>query len=278
MRYSRRERQPSATGRRSGFSLLEVIVAVTILAILAGAAVPIAGKVLDQRARKATLTELDLLADAAGEHFRDTGVLPTTLEALEQDPGTPGWSGPYVRLAGVDALSGLSRNAVDAWSGTYAVALGADGSTWTLTAPARGGQLGDGNDLGVTLDVTPIRRAKTLAQLVILNQAVTQYNAKWMQSDPLPLGYPALLGKLVSRGYLPSEVGLEIDGWGDEFFADPPGSMPVVKVSSPNLSSLTPGGGGGAGGGGGQGGGQGGGNKGGNGKGDDKGKKTGWGL
>ena len=61
---------------RGGFSLLELIVAVSIMVILVGAAVPVTSKVLTYKARLATKQEVELLSDAAADYFEDTRQLP----------------------------------------------------------------------------------------------------------------------------------------------------------------------------------------------------------
>ena len=72
----------AAAARRAGFSMLEMIVVIAIMAVIAGAAVPVTSKVLTYQARKATRGELQLLSDASAEFFRDTRTLPADLADL----------------------------------------------------------------------------------------------------------------------------------------------------------------------------------------------------
>jgi general secretion pathway protein G len=220
-------------GARDGFTLLEMIIVISIMAIVAGAAIPLASAAINSKARRATLEELQGLQQAATEFFRDTGVLPTSTSAMEQNPPLAGWTGPYLLAFSIDQNSGLSQYAVDAWSQAYKFV--ASGSLLTITSPGQGGTFGDGNDLAITLDVTPIRREQTLETMKIVNQAIQLYNAVWLSTDPLPASYSSLLSKLVSRGYLPSAPPFSTDGWGDAFVVDPPSLTPAVKVTSSNF-------------------------------------------
>lgn len=218
---------------RAGFTLLEMIIVISIMAIVAGAAVPLASMAINSKARRATVDELEGLQLAVGEYFRDTGQLPSAISDMEQDPGVGGWTGPYLQAFSLDRNSGLSQYSVDAWSQSYT--LSASGSVLTITSPGQGGALGDGNDISMTVDVTPIRREQTLAKLKIVNQAIQKYNDTWLDSDPLPATYSTVLTKLVSKGYLPSTTPFDSDGWGDPLVPDPAGLSPVVQVTSSHL-------------------------------------------
>ena len=223
---------------RRGFTLLELIVAVAILAILAGAAIPVTAKALAYKARQATRQEIGLLGEAAGEYFRDTGALPATVGDLLVDPGAPGWSGPYLPGVVADQLSGQVGYAVDAWSRPYRVTT--SGDTITLASAGDDADFGGQDDIELAIDVTWIRRETTLEQLLVINQAIVLYNGQHQLSDPLPANWPVALDKLVARGFLPGPEGLRVDGWGDPFVETPRGSAPVVRVDSPHLSGALP--------------------------------------
>lgn len=218
---------------RAGFSLLELIVAVTIMAILVGASIPVASMAVNSKATRATREELDGLQLAVVEYFRDTKQLPSAISDMEIDPGVTGWAGPYLQAFSIDSTSGLSQYAVDAWSAPYQLA--ATTSSLTITSSGLGKVMGDANDLSVTVDVTPVRREETLNQLRKINLAIDSYNATYLVSDPLPSNYSSLLSKLVAKGYLPSTRPFETDAWGSPFQADPAGAMPVVQVRSTNI-------------------------------------------
>lgn len=223
----------SKRSRRGGFTLLELVVVLTIMAILAGAAVPVASMAINSKRKSATADELDGLQRAAAEYFRDTGALPSAVSDLETNPGVSGWVGPYLQRFSIDANTGLSQYAVDAWWQPYQ--LSSSTSVLTITSAATGGVYGDANDISVTLDVTPIRREKTLETVAIVNRAIAAYNTSYLDSDPLPATYSTLLSKLVTRGYLPASSPYATDGWGDALEADPAGLTPVVRVKSVNM-------------------------------------------
>lgn len=219
---------------RAGFTLLELVVVVAILAVLSGAAVPVASKYFNSRARAATRTEMDELAEASLEYFRDVGRLPTGVANLISDPGRTGWTGPYLAVSSTDAWSGATDLSVDAWARAYAfTATGA--SVLELRSRGEDGVLGDATDLVVRVDVTPVRREKTLYQLEQVNRAIGSYNARYLPGSPLPTRYSNLLSRLVSRGLLPATTPFAADGWGAAFVPDPAGRSPVVAVTSVNL-------------------------------------------
>ena len=112
---ARRERFKAS----GGFTLLEMIIVISIMAIVAGAAIPLASAAINSKARRATLSELEGLQSAAAEYFRDTGVLPSSTADMEQNPSVAGWTGPYLAAFSIDRNSGLSQYAVDAWSQPY---------------------------------------------------------------------------------------------------------------------------------------------------------------
>ena len=229
---------PSQPVRTSAFSLIELIVAVTIMAILAGAAVPITSKVLTYRARQATSTELQTLSDASAAYFRDTSAIPADIESLLVVPkGTSGWSGPYLPGVVTDSITGLTGYQVDAWSRAYTT--GVSGDVLTITSMAEDAKKATSDDLSIQLDVTPIRREMTVDRLETINQAVTLYNGTWHKSAPLSTSWTSAYAQLVAKGYLPSSLDYQVDAWGDAYHPDPKGIAPVVKVTSPNVSSTS---------------------------------------
>jgi prepilin-type N-terminal cleavage/methylation domain-containing protein len=220
---------------RRGFTLLEMIVAIAIIAILVGAAVPVTSKILTHKAKSATREELQLLSDACAEFFRDTGNLPVSIGELIVNPGDAGWSGPYLAGVVTDTVTGSSGYEVDAWSRGYQLA--ASGNVLTITSSGEDLTFGNATDLRIALDVTWIRRDQTAAELQLINQAVQRYNAVYQSSNPLSTSWPTALNSLVARGFLPAATDYQLDGWGQSYEADPPNKTPVVKIQSPSLVS-----------------------------------------
>ncbi len=222
----------SQRSARGGFTLLELVISIAIVSILAAAVVPVATKALNYEGRKATRAELERLAQAALDYFHDTDQVPSAEAQFESDPGVTGWAGPYLTGAVPDAATGKSQWKVDAWSRDYVFTAG---STLTIQSLGADASAGTSDDLTVVVDFTPVRRAKTLEELAILNQAITLYNATWLATAPLPLDWSSARALLVSHGYLPNDPAWDSVGWGVAYSADPAGVTPVVRVRSTSL-------------------------------------------
>lgn len=224
---------PTRRAGSSGFSLIEMIVVIAIMSILVGAAIPVTEKVIAYKSRKATREELEFLSLASAEFFRDTNRLPDSIEELIVDPGDSAWAGPYISGVLTDQITGLTSYQVDAWSRAYEVEV--DGDVLTITSGGEDLAIG-GTDIDVQLDVTWIRREKTLEQLKLINQAVTLYNGQFLTTSPLPARWTTALDMLVNRGFLPTTSGYVKDAWGDEFIAEPEGRSPLVRVVSESVN------------------------------------------
>ncbi len=224
----------SAAKRRGGFTLIELIIAVTVLAILAGAAVPVTAKVLDYKARTATQEEQQGIVAAAADYFADTQQLPSSIaDLLVQPVGLTAWTGPYLPGVSTDSLSGLTTFQVDGWSRPYRVTV--TGDVWTLESAGADNTFSNLDDITTVLNVTYLRRRESLRRLEIVNQAIQQYNGTWMGTDPLSTDWPTAFQQLVTRGFLPNDASLRVDGWGTDWEEDPAGISPVVQVRSTHL-------------------------------------------
>lgn len=228
---------------RQGFSLIEVVLAVSIMSVIAGVTLPVTLTVLDRAYSTATKEELQNLADASSRMFEDTRTLPLSVEDLLIDQGTPGWSGPYLPGSFSDGISGLGGYEVDGWSNSYA--LGVSGTALTLTSPGSDGDLGSDDDIILTMDATQILRAQTLENLAVINSAVQSYNALNLAEAPLPANFGSIRSTLTGGGFLPDSALYEVDAWGDSYVEDPLGSTPVVRVRSVNVAANSAGSGGG---------------------------------
>jgi prepilin-type N-terminal cleavage/methylation domain-containing protein len=147
-------RAPDGQDDRVGFTLTEVLVAVAILALLAGAAVPVTGKVLRAGRVSATKQEMAGLAKAIRAYGTDYGYSPARVKwgrfppenlgggayptvlgrELEEDVNgvgwdmayRRGWNGPYIQgedvtadAAGLGASVTVRSYQVDAWDRYY---------------------------------------------------------------------------------------------------------------------------------------------------------------
>ena len=123
----------------------------------------------------------------------------------------------------------------DAWNNAYQVVQNGS-SQLEITSLGPDATADTADDLDQVVDVTPIRRAQTLTELLTVNSAITSYNAENLPATPLSTTYSTLLSELVTAGYLPSgTTRFDADGWGDAYVLDPPASSPPVAVESTNI-------------------------------------------
>ena len=102
--------------KRSGFTLIEVLLVVAILGILAGVVVVnFAGK-QKKTMISATYTSIKNISLAIDMYEVDTGRFPSTLQALITSDSSPNWSGPYLR----------GELPVDAWGTAYGYSVTGD--------------------------------------------------------------------------------------------------------------------------------------------------------
>ncbi|TAJ18478.1 MAG: prepilin-type N-terminal cleavage/methylation domain-containing protein [Planctomycetota bacterium] len=221
--------------RRAGFTLVELVICIAILALLAGAALPAVAGYLNSRARTTTHAELERLGAATLEYFRDVRALPGSLAALETGTGIANWSGPYMTSSALDAASGLPSAQVDGWSQPYDLAA-ASSSRLVLTSRGSDRAAGTSDDIALVVDVVPVRRELSLERLRTINQAVRAYNAQYLTSAPLSATWSSALARLVATGYLPNDPNLASDGFGSAFVADPAGLAPVVRFKSSHVA------------------------------------------
>lgn len=104
---------------RHGFTLIEIVIALAVVAVLAAAMVPHAVQRIERSREEATQREMDTIDEGLNAYYSDCIDLPTPgsgLGALVLDlDGAGGWQGPYINGQG-DASSGI---AADAWGETY---------------------------------------------------------------------------------------------------------------------------------------------------------------
>lgn len=232
--------------RRGGFTLIELIVVVAILSILAGAALPVAGRAWNSAARRTTRERLGELARASLEFFRDTGRPPNaTLELFERPEDCAGWLGPYVPIEARDPALADHPAALDAWSRAIEVETQAGFAFVSRGADASGAD----DDLAVEVDFTPLRRERTLRSLEEIRTAIRRW-AELHAAAMLPLDWPAARAELVSAGCLDPHSETVKDAWGRTFVVDPEcasvdarRAQPAgLRIASPELLERTRGG------------------------------------
>jgi type IV pilus assembly protein PilE len=83
--------------RRSGFTLPEILVTVTVIAVLAAVVVPSVTQYTNKGDTPSTLQDLDELRTATTAYTADVRSYPAYLLSLEVDPSVTNWKGPYTQ-------------------------------------------------------------------------------------------------------------------------------------------------------------------------------------
>jgi general secretion pathway protein G len=133
--------------RSSGFTLLELMVVLLILALLGTVAAPEVIKHLRKAKSETAKIQVDALAAAVDFFNTDVGRYPTQqegLQALIAAPGAaaPHWDGPYVKK---------SISLTDPWGEKYVYKIPGDHGAfdiYTLGADKAPGGTGDAADVG----------------------------------------------------------------------------------------------------------------------------------
>lgn len=131
---------------RSGFTLIELMVVLVILALLTTIAAPRVTKYLSKAKSQAAKIQVEALSAAVDAFLLDTGRLPTDsegLKALLSGPSdTPAWDGPYIKK---------SASLIDPWGRSYHYkqpGSHSDYDVFTLAADNKEGGEGDAGDIG----------------------------------------------------------------------------------------------------------------------------------
>ncbi len=217
------------------FTLLEVVVVVAILALISGIVVPVAGVMIRQANTEETVDRLETVGRAIERFFEDTWTFPDALTDLAEDPGLDGWAGPYLTMGYVADETGLADLEVDGFGTPFRLERLDDDRLLVRSFGADRAN-GGGDDLERVVNVAPIRRRRTLERIAVFDAAILAYNRNRGDQQPaLPPDVAAAHELLAQYGYLPGDAELRIDGWGDELVPDPPGSNPLVGVTSVHL-------------------------------------------
>ncbi len=127
------------TRTRKGFTLIELVVVILILAILAALIVPrIVGRSDDAQRAKA-LSDISTLRNQVQMFRTDVGHYPDSLMDLRTRPsdGADGWRGPYLD----------KELPTDPWGSEYEYQVSSDGENFTIISFGRDAAPGgEGND------------------------------------------------------------------------------------------------------------------------------------
>jgi general secretion pathway protein G len=92
--------------RRAGFTLIEILVVITVIAILASLVAPMVFRNVGDAKTSATRSQIEILGLALDTYRLDNDYYPSTAQGLESlrklpagEPGVPNWRGPYLKKA-----------------------------------------------------------------------------------------------------------------------------------------------------------------------------------
>ncbi len=226
------------TKKEQGFTLLEMTVSLSILALMAAVSAPTISRWVDNTRVSETEEELEYLSQSCIRYYRDTGVFPPVLTSLVANtPARSGWAGPYHSCNPNLGANETDDMAKDAWGNDYILAT-IDAFTRRLTSKGRDGVVGGGkysDDIVIRFNSNEVSRETTDRELVVINSAVERYNKLLLATEgALSTNYTTMLATLKSYGLLINSNEYTTDGWGQSYVC---GSSPVQEVKSSGTPS-----------------------------------------
>lgn len=221
--------------RQAGFTLTEVVVAVTIVAIMSAALAPLAVQQMSRARETATVERMTQIVDgmlggpASGRHgyLGDMGQLPPDLQSLIVRGAQPafglgasgigtGWNGPYVHHMG--AVTAISA---DSWGNPFTYAV-----TAQLTSPGADRQLGTADDISL-----PNVPAPTVGNLVVTVLGIPN-------TGPPPMVLDNVSGSAVAVSFSNNGVAAQRAlVWNGSAFADPGVHLGAHAITASGLNA-----------------------------------------
>jgi len=141
----RRRKRSSRLGER-GFTLIEILVVITIIGLIMALVAPRVLNYLSEAKVKAAKIQIESLSSTLDLYYLDTGRYPSSSEGLqalvERPAGVEGWSGPYLKGGFVPK---------DPWGHDYAYRMPGEHGAYDIVSYGSDGQQGG---TGVAADVT----------------------------------------------------------------------------------------------------------------------------
>ncbi len=103
--------------KRSGFTLVELLVVIVILAMLSGIVAPRFFEQIQKAKWDACRPKMTPIESVIDTFLLNTGVYPDNLDELIHNPGLNGWTGPYLK----------ESQLYDPWNRLYIYNLYSDG-------------------------------------------------------------------------------------------------------------------------------------------------------
>ena len=93
-----KDKQGRRRTRQRGFTLVELLLVLVILALIGGLVLPRIIGTAERANVRAAKSQIDRIAMAVDNYYLDTGTKPDNLDQLVDEPGdVDGWNGPYIR-------------------------------------------------------------------------------------------------------------------------------------------------------------------------------------
>src|SRR3982074_999006 len=138
-------RRQRSRRRQAGFTLVEILVVITIIGMIMALVGPRVLNYLAESKVKAAKIQIESLSSALDLYYLDVGRYPSTSEglaALAQQPGgVQGWNGPYLRSGAVPS---------DPWGHTYGYRSPGEHGSFDIVSHGANGQEGG---LGTAADI-----------------------------------------------------------------------------------------------------------------------------
>ncbi len=208
----------------AGFSLIEMIVVIAIMAVLAGVAVPTVDLLQTRTRSNRTVDQMEVLKSSLDEYFVDHLGYPAQLDDLETD----GY---------ISSSFGAGDAFLDGWGNGFTYATTGTSAAVSSLGPD---QVASADDIDLNVDGSPILRTRTRENMATIHLALQRYEdaridsglpvlpSQWFDANPLACA----LGLLVTHGYIENDSRYQADAWGSEFAFT---GSPDVHVASVNL-------------------------------------------
>ncbi len=224
----------ASKNKTSGFTLLEVVISLTIFTLLVGVIVPVVDTYIRPKRNNQTRDEMKDLSAAIVRFYKDVDAIPEALADLETKPDwASGWAGPYLATNFEEFGSVQNDFGSDEWLQPYTYETTADSFSLTSPGENRIAEGGNGDDIVLSGYLGVVNRDVTRKEMREIAIAIENFNRISLPGSPLSNSHPVLLGQLQDAGFLPSDTAtttrLSKDQWGNSYFT---AVVPTMEVFS----------------------------------------------